>query len=151
MYVEVVDRSGTNSYLMDSGVLIERVWGTTNVGHSVIDSHLYDTGMTDFFIGSETNYWPIGHRTQISTAAFKAGKSYVDTGYYRVIRDYNTRMHDIVKPGSEWRWEPRDGRPILAGDSVKEWRDEANKLHFYVLEKQLNPGKFGDFLSYKIG
>ena len=150
-YVEVVDRSGTNSYLMDSGVLIERVWGTTNVGHAVIDSHLYDTGLTDFFVGGETYYWPIGHGTQIVTAAFKAGKSYVDTGYYKVIRDYDTPMHDIVKPGSEWRWEPKDGRQILAGDSVNEWRDDANKLHFYILEKQQHPGKFGNFLSYKIG
>ena len=150
-YVEVVDKSGTNSYLPDSGVLIERVWGTTNVGHSVIHSHLYDTAMTDFFVGGETYAWPIGHGTQLVHAAFKAGKSYVDTGYYSAIRNYSTSMHDIVKPGSEWRWEPRDDRPILAGDSVNEWRDEANKLHFYILEKQTHPGKFGNFLSYKVG
>jgi Fe-S cluster assembly ATPase SufC len=67
--VEVVDRSGTNSYLFDSGVLIERVWGTTNVGHSVIMSHLNDTGLTDFFVGGETYYWPAGHAQQITTGA----------------------------------------------------------------------------------
>jgi hypothetical protein len=151
MYVQVVDKTGTNSYLMDSGVLIERAWGTTNVGHSVIHSHLYDTGMTDFFVNGETFYWPAGHGTQLVHAAFKAGKSYVDTGYYRATRNYSTPMHDIVKPGSEWRWEPKNDRPILAGDSVNEWRDEANKLHFYILEKQSHPSKFGNFLSYKIG
>ena len=155
-YIAAIDRSGHNSYLPDTGVLIERVWNTSNVGHAVIHSHLYDNGLTDFVVKNEngeneTYNWPAGHAAQLVHAAFKVGKSYTDTGYYRTVRDYDTRMHDIVKRGSEWRWEPRDGRPILAGDSVNEWRDEANKLHFYILEKQYHPGKYGDFLSYKVG
>ena len=155
-YITAVDRSGHNSFLADDGVLIERAWNISNVGHSIIHAHLYDSGLTDFFVEDpktgekETYHWPIGHATQLAHAAFKAGKSYTDTGYYRAVRDYGTSRHDITNPGSEWRWEPKDGRPILAGDSVNEWRDEANKLHFYILEKQSHPGKYGDFLSYRV-
>jgi hypothetical protein len=103
--------------------------------------------MTDFILDGEVADYPIAHSTQLADAIFKAGKALTDTGYYREIRGAGD---SLVKPGSEWRWEPRNDRPIVAGDSVNEWRDEANKLNFYILEKHLNPVKYGEFLSYKV-
>ena len=147
MGIEVVQQTGWDRYNHDEGVLLTRAWNLTNAGWSVIDSHLYNIGMTDFFLNGEVAEYPIAHSTQLADAIFKAGKALTDTGYYREIRDAGD---NIIKPGSEWRWEPRNDRPIVAGDSVNEWRDEANKLNFYILEKHLNPAKYGDFLSYKV-
>jgi hypothetical protein len=154
MYVEVVGLSGTESFMPDSGVALWRVWAATNRGHSLVDSHLYDISLTDFMVpnpdtgGFVPNGIPIGHDIQATDALFKVGKSYTDTGYYRNVRNFSDA---ITKPGSEYRWEPRNGRPILAGDSVNEWEDPYNKLHFYVLDKQYHSARYGDFLSYKIG
>jgi len=157
MYVEVVGQTGTESFLPDSGVLLWRVWAATNRGHSVVDSHLYDISLADAMVpdpstgGRLQQTVPIAHAIQQSDALFKVGKSYTDTGYYRNIREDLTAASDVVaKPGSEYRWEPRDDRPILAGDSVNEWVDPWNMLHFYILDKQYNPAKYGDFLSYKV-
>ena len=148
MALEVVDQSGNDSFAHDNGVLLTRVFNLTNAGHSIIDSHLYDIAMTDYFQGYEPSIYTIGHATQLADGLFKVGKSMTDTGYYKAIRD---AADNIVKAGSEWRWEPRDGRPISGGDTVNEWRDEANKLHFYVLDKKEDPAKYGKLLSYKVG
>lgn len=148
MGVEVVQRTGYDSYNHDSGVMISRTGRFTNAGHALVDSHLYDIDMTDFYLGGEPNVYPTAHATQLADALFKVGKSYVDTGYYGAIRDAEG---NIIKAGSEWRWdEDRDGRPIVSGDSVNEWYDEYNGLHFYILEKHMNPGKYSDFLSYEV-
>jgi len=70
----------------------------------------------------------------------------------------------IIVPGSVRRWESQtvvgDGiigelgveyeRPIVGGDTVNEWRDEANRLHFYILGKQVHQGRYGEFLSYEV-
>lgn len=147
MSVEVVERTGNDSFTHDSGVMLMRIWNLTNAGFNLIDSHLYDISMTDYFLDGKPSGYPIGHATQLADALFKAGKSFTDTGYYADIKDTSGK---ITTPGSEWRWEPRNNRPIAGGDSVNEWRDEANKLHFYILSKQLHPAKYGDFLSYRV-
>jgi hypothetical protein len=58
----------------------------------------------------------------------------------------------MIKPGSIVKGEPRDGRGVVAGDTVNEFYDPYNKLHFYILDKHLTTGKAGrQFLSYQIG
>ena len=136
MGVEVVERTGYDSFSHDEGVILTRVWSNTNSGHSVVDSHLYDIDMTDFYVGGEPSAYPIGHATQLVDAAFKVGKSFTDTGYYA---------------GSEWKWEDQKDRAVVSGDSVNEWLDPYNGLHFYILQKNINEGKFSSFLSYQVG
>ena len=148
MALEVVDQTGNDSFCHDTGVLLSRVYNLTNAGHTIVDSHIYDIAMTDYYLGGEPSIYTIGHATQLADGLFKVGKSMTDTGYYKAIRD---AADNIVKAGSEWRWEARDGRSISGGDTVNEWRDEANKLHFYVLEKKEDPAKYGKLLSYKVG
>ena len=151
MAVEVVDQSGYDSFNHDSGVMLMRVWSAMNSGHSIVDSHLYDIGLTDYFYTAGDkevpNTYPMAHSTHLADALFKVGKSFTDTGYYKHIRD---AQGNIIVPGSEWQWEKRNGRDIVSGDSVNEWVDPDNNLHFYILNKNVNEGRYGDFLSYEV-
>jgi len=173
--VEVVDRSSYDSYTHDSGVLLSRVSSTSSGARDLIDSHLHDIDLVDYFINDEGKpsvrdgigiRFPVAHAAHQASALFKAGKSYVDTGYYGSIRNVaegNNRRNfpttftpghqdslgnngTVLIPGSVQRWEDRIQyandvayeRPIVAGDSVNEWRDEHNRLHFYILQKYMN-------------
>ncbi|MDR2713185.1 MAG: immune inhibitor A [Clostridiales bacterium] len=169
MFVEVVQRTGYDSFAPDDGVLLSRAG-------NVVDSHLYDIAMIDYM--QKDGFGPgvddyashtLGAMGQLYDAAFHVGKSFVDTGYYRSIYDpadphYTSEearyyagegnlswQKAMIKPGSIVQWEPQDGRPIASGDTVNEWHDPYNKLSFYILEKHMNPGKYGEFLSYKVG
>jgi hypothetical protein len=179
MGVEVIGRVGHTSFAHDSGVLFTRVSSLSTGARDIIDSHLYDIDMVDFFendinpnvrVGNWTRY-VVAHASQQADILFKAGKSYTDTGYYGSIRDvapgnnirsfptaFTAGFQDglggngrVIVPGSVKKNEPRLNRPIVSGDTVNEWRDEANKLHFYILQKNVNPGKYGNFLSYVVG
>jgi uncharacterized repeat protein (TIGR02543 family) len=79
----------------------------------------------------------MGNQAQLFDGAFKAGVSQTDSGYYK---------------HGEYKWDPRpaDKTPI-SGNTVNEFFDSANRLHFYILDKHMNPGKYGEFLSYSIG
>jgi|GEM_PF-899798 len=167
MTVEVVQRTGYDSFTPDDGVIIARNGGSPFT--HIIDSHLYDIAMIDYELNGEYTPYPMAHATQLFDAAFHAGKSFVDSGYYAseynpLDPNYNQErpiyydsnynrvwVKDMIKPGSIFQWEPRNGREIVSGNTVNEFVDEANKLHFYVLEKHLNPAEYGEFLSYKIG
>jgi len=173
MAVEVVQRTGYDSFAPDDGVLISR-------NNQIVDSHLYDIAMIDYIVPNgitvggvvRDDYvsYTVGHAQQLYDAAFKAGISYTDTGYYRSIYDpaglrYNneearyytsessgmTWQKEMLKPGSIHQWEEQDGRPIASGDTVNEFRDSANRLHFYILAKNTHDGKYGEFISYTIG
>ncbi|MCL1873255.1 MAG: S-layer homology domain-containing protein [Clostridiales bacterium] len=154
--VEVVDRNGYDSFNHDHGVLLSRVHTNTgNPYQAIIDSHLGDIAMIDFELNGEFAPYPLAHTTQLADAAFHAGVSFVDTGYYAT--EYGTKVGnnpadwEVIKPGSIVQWEPRDGRAIVSGNTVNEFYDEANKLHFYILDKHLTPGKAGrEFLSYSV-
>jgi M6 family metalloprotease-like protein len=186
MGIEVVDQSGYDSFAPDHGVLLSRIANeSTGTGQSytwnVIDSHLYDIALVDYMTeglnGTEDDYvaYALGSRAQLFDGAFHAGKSFTDTGYYSSIYDpadpryneatprkLNTSTYDLewkkamLKPGSIQRWEPQNGRPITSGDSINEWHDTANNLHFYILAKNYHDGRVIDgetqqFLSYTIG
>ncbi|MCL1873797.1 MAG: immune inhibitor A, partial [Clostridiales bacterium] len=188
MGVEVVDMNGYDSFAPDHGVILTRHANEssgTGSGYTwnVIDSHLYDISMNDYMVpgqnGAEDDYvaHALGSPYQLWDAAFHVGKSFVDTGYYKseydpadshyneaTARKLNTSTYDLewkknqLKPGSIQRWEPRNGREIASGDTVNEWHDPYNDLHFYILAKTSHdgrtlPGKTEpeQFLSYTIG
>jgi hypothetical protein len=157
--------------------------GGTSPSHQVIDSHLYDIAMIDYTLGDKIEdyaTYPIAHATQLADATFKAGVSYTDTGYYAnkykrepdgkpVIkpRPSNADLSaanwplspvswDIEKTGSIVRWEDRDGRAIVSGDTVNEYYDALNKLHIYILQKNMIDGRkvngvTQQILSYQVG
>jgi len=189
MSVEVVEQTGYDSYAADYGVMLQRASSITTTSNSrtIVEAHAYDIDLVDYFINDEGKpsvregdwyRFPVCHAAQQLDALFKAGKSYIDTGYYGSIREINNNSnvrqlatsfsaghHDsmgangkVLVPGSVKRGEDRyveiDGvmyeRPITAGDSVNEWLDEANGLHFYILDKFVNEGKYGTFLSYQV-
>jgi hypothetical protein len=125
--------------------------------------------MIDYELGGEYTPYPLAHAAQLFDASFHAGKSFVDTGYYKSKYDptdpnysqatpiyYDSSFNRIwtkrmLQVGSIVQWEPRNGRDIVSGDTVNEFLDPANKLHFYILDKHMNPAKNGEFLSYQIG
>jgi len=151
MGIEVVQRTGYDSYLHDNGVLISRIGGDNVPGGgsliALVSSHLYDLDMVDYYLNGNPVYYPIGHATQQAAATFKVGKSFTDTGYYASLKDQNG---DILIPGSEWGGEAGNGREVVAGDTVNEWVDPYNKLHFYILQKHMNNAKYGEFMSYEV-
>ncbi|MDR2713103.1 MAG: dockerin type I domain-containing protein, partial [Clostridiales bacterium] len=187
MGVEVVDSVGYDSFAPDHGVILSRIAnesiGTGNGSSwNVIDSHLFDISLIDYVVpgldGEEDDYvaYTLGHHNQLWDATFHVGKSFTDTGYYKSIYDpadpnysqntarfYNSSFNlqwkkAMLKTGSILRWEDPDGREIASGDSVNEFYDSYNKLHFYVLAKNSHdgrtiPGKTEpeQFLSYQIG
>ncbi|MCL1975609.1 MAG: hypothetical protein FWG61_05560, partial [Firmicutes bacterium] len=120
--------------------------------------------------------YTVGHAAQLWDSAFHAGKSFTDTGYYQTIyggKDFGTLtstisaqegpryftsessgltwQKGIIKPGSIFQWEEQDGREIVSGDTINEFHDTRNDLHFYILAKNTHEGKYGDFISYTVG
>jgi len=141
---EVVERTGYDSYAPDDGVLISRL--TSGSGsYQVIDSHLDDRiqTLTDYYLNGAPVGYPIAHQVHLMDGAFKAGKSFTDTGYY-VGGEYrgDTRGIAGVEPAAS---------EIISGNTVNEYYDAANKLHYYILARHDNPGKVSAFLSYSIG
>ena len=136
MGIEVVDRTGYDSFNADHGVLLSRlVSGTNAQNRMLIDSHLYDIELVDHIFNGEPVFYTIGHGDQLNDALFHAGISTTDTGYYK---------------GSLNQWEPRNDREIVSGNTVNEFYDHYNGIHVYILEKQLHPAKYGEFLSYEV-
>jgi len=134
--MEVVERTSYDTYNHDHGVLLSRVHVTTgNPYQAIIDSHLYDIDLVDYFLNGEPNYYPLAHASQLADATFHAGTSFTDTGYYR---------------GGEYKGDKRISAEVVSGNTVNEFYDPYNKLHFYILEKNLNPFGDNEFLSYQV-
>ena len=142
---EVVEQAGYDSFSNDTGVLISRLGdgssSTAGQRRALIDSHLYDINMVDYVVNGEPQKYVIGHSAQLMDGLFHVGKSFVDTGYYE---------------GSIRQWEPQNDRPIVSGDSINEFYDHYNGLHFYILDKAVNNGRIinGEqqtFVSYTVG
>ncbi|MCL2151690.1 MAG: immune inhibitor A [Oscillospiraceae bacterium] len=179
MGIEVVQRTGYDSFAPDDGVMITR-------NNRVVDSHNYDIALVDytvkdgFGIGWDDHVsYTVGHAAQLWDSAFHVGKSFTDTGYYRTIYsdnaadDFGTRttaitnqqgpryyasessgvtwQRGIVERGSIMQWEEQGDREIASGDTINEWHDTRNDLHFYILAKNMHEGPYGDFLSYTVG
>ncbi|MCL1975554.1 MAG: immune inhibitor A, partial [Firmicutes bacterium] len=176
MFVEVVQRTGYDSFAPDDGVIISR-------NDCVVDSHPYDIALIEYVqkdgfgpgIDDAASY-TVGHTAQLYDAAFHAGTSFTDTGYYRSEYDpadphYASEdpryyagegnfswQKNMLKTGSVQQWEENDNnREIASGETVNEFYDPGNKLHFYILGKTSHDGRKLDdqkqleFISYSVG
>lgn len=135
--LEVVDRSGYDSFACDSGVLLSKYKTAETAPHTwVIDSHPEEMAITDY-ISPEGNRKRIsqGDMLQLADATFHAGISSVDTGYYA---------------GGMFKGDKTESEEIISGDTVNEYFDPWNGLHFYILDKITTPGAYGDILTYKV-
>ncbi|MDR2711979.1 MAG: hypothetical protein LBB91_02560 [Clostridiales bacterium] len=144
MSIEVVERTGYDSYSPDDGVLISRL--TSGSGsYQVVDSHLDNRiqTLTDYYLNGDPVGYPIAHQVHLMDATFKAGKSFTDTGYY-VGGEYKGDTRGIAG-------EIPEKSEIISGNTVNEYHDTANKLHYYILARNDNPGKVSTFLSYSVG
>ena len=120
--IEVVDRSGYDSFASDNGVLISKFKTAERAPHTwVIDAHPEEMKVVDYIspAGNEV-MMSQGDMLQLADAAFHAGVSEIDHPYG------------------------------FSGDVVNEYVDEWNGLHFYILDKHVNPGAYGDVLSYTV-
>ena len=144
MSFEVVERTGYDSYAPDDGVIISRLT-SGNGNYQVVDSHLDNRiqTLTDYYLNGVPVGYPIAHQVHLMDATFKAGKSFTDTGYY-VGGEYKGDTRGIAGV------EPTKAE-IVSGNTVNEYIDAANRLHYYILARHDNPGKVSTFLSYSIG
>jgi len=164
--VEVIQQTGYDSAQADHGVIITKNRETLSESAPytwVMNSHPGGLDVVDFYTPVGPNGEPSvpqGLRNncnnQLNAALFHAGKSFVDTGYY--ANTYSRKTGNgpddwiINKPGSLVYGEERDGRDIIAGNTVNEYIDTYNRLHFYILDKFSSPGPYGDeILSYQVG
>jgi hypothetical protein len=86
----------------------------------MVDAHPEDIGLTDYVLNGEEVPFTLGHQMQLADALFHAGISETENQYG------------------------------VSGNTVNEWEDTANKLHFYILKNNMTPSKYGEFLSYEI-
>jgi len=153
--VEVIDRTGSESFNPDHGVIISRASHTNAMqapnggggtvlnapGSYIVDSHPGNNGMVQFWEADGSPYMMLcDHHGQIATAAFHAGL-HNDPTYYREING----VEDPYK-----RFRPEDERPGYGGDTVNEWVDEYNNFHFYILNRYNHEGTYGEFISYDV-
>jgi len=153
--VEVIERSGHDSFNPDHGVVISRASHTNAMrapngtggtvlnapGSMIVDAHPGNNDMVQFWNADGTPYMmECDHHAQISTAAFHAGLHNNPT-YYRDVNGQDDPFR---------RFLPDDPRPGYAGSTVNEWVDEYNNFHFYILNRINHDGVKGQFKSYEV-
>ncbi|MDR2711543.1 MAG: hypothetical protein LBB91_00325, partial [Clostridiales bacterium] len=138
--LEVMDKTGYDSFLPDHGVMIAKIANITAnragpISTYIQDSHPDPLNLVDFTAADGTiNMLSDGDQLQLASSLFHAGV-HNDPNYYR---DHSEK------------WLATDERTGVHGNVVNEYIDPYNKLHFYILDKIENPGKYGEFLSYQI-
>ena len=134
--VEVMDRTGYDSFISDHGVMIAK---TANSGPTTIfiqDAHPTPLDLIDFVKpNGEVAMISDGDQLQLASSLYHAGVH------------NNPEYFKEKYPG---KFRPDDTRTGLHGNVNNEYVDTFNKLHFYVVDKIVNEGKYGNFLSYDI-
>ena len=110
--LEVVDRMGFDSFTPDSGVIIAKNKAVQQEGSScgyncfnwVIDANPQDIGIVDYFKPTVPGEWATGGEPVMAT-----------------IADHRQLNDALFKAGTN-------------SGSKDEWVDEANRLHFYVVD-----------------
>ena len=143
--VEVVDRTGYDSFMHDHGVFINRIThtnapragGMENPASFIVDSYPRPLDIVQFIEADGSYYMKADcHYVNMVTTTFHAGVH--NNPYY--LRE--------VSPES---FRADDPRPGVAGRTVNEWVDVHNEFHFYILARNNNRGPYGTFLSYEVG
>ena len=156
--MEVIDQVGYDCHQSDHGVMIckNRETLSESVPYAwLINAHPGGLDTVDFY----TPVGPNGEPSQpkpfrnndsnhLSAALFHAGKSVTPNNYgvEAVRTGQGNDDYSIVLDGG--------GKPIpksIADNTVNEYIDTYNNLHFYILDKIYSPGPYGDdILSYQV-
>jgi hypothetical protein len=143
--VEVVDRTGYDSFMHDHGVFINRIThtnaprsgGMENPASFIVDAHPGPLDIVQFVEADGSYYMKADcHYVNMVTATFHAGLH--NNPYY-------------LRYEFEEAFRADDPRPGVAGQTVNEWVDVHNEFHFYILARNDNRGPYGTFLSYEVG
>ena len=149
--IEVVDRTGYDSFMNDHGVLILKN-ASRKVNYQpnqfIIDAHPGPLDIVDFLRPSgDPAPMTNGDQLQLVAALFHAG-IHNDPDYADVFS--GNAMYGSIFARSDYATLAEPIITKAAGNTVNEYADESNKLHFYILDKYTNPAKNGDYLSYQI-
>ncbi|MCL1873253.1 MAG: CocE/NonD family hydrolase [Clostridiales bacterium] len=149
--IEVVDRTGYDSFTNDHGVLILKN-ASRKVNYQpnqfIVDAHPGPLGIVDFVRPSgDPAAMTNGDQLQLVAALFHAGV-HNDPDYADVFT--GNAMYGPIFADSDYATLAEPIITKAAGNTVNEYVDESNKLHFYILEKITNPAKNGEYLSYQI-
>jgi len=142
--IEVVDRTGYDSFMHDHGVFINRITHTNaprsgtmeNPASFIVDAHPGPLDIVQFIEADGSYYMKADcHYINMVTATFHAG------------------LHNnpnFLREEFPDKFRADDPRPGIAGQTVNEWVDEHNEFHFYILQRNDNQGRYGTFLSYEV-
>ncbi|MDR0795316.1 MAG: InlB B-repeat-containing protein [Tannerella sp.] len=134
--IEVLDRTGYDSFINDHGVMIAKTADSGSTTIFVQDAHPTPLDLIDFVKpDGEVVMISDGDQLQLASALFHAG------------------VHDnpaYFKETYPSKFPSGDSRTGLHGNVANEYVDAFNELHFYVLDKIIHKGKYGDYLSYRI-
>jgi len=135
-HIEVVERTGYDSFTPDHGVMITKTAPSGSITNFVQDAHPTPLDIVDFTrANGEIAMVSDGDQYQLASALFHAG-----------VHDNPTYYREQYPE----KFTKGDTRPGVHGDVVNEYIDPFNKLHFYILDKIVNEGKYGEFLSYQV-
>ena len=134
--IEVMDRTGYDSFINDHGVMIAKTADSGPTTIFIQDAHPTPLDLIDFVKpNGEIVMISDGDQLQLATALFHAGVHH-DPTYFK-----NEHFE---------KFAPQDSRTGVHGNVVNEYIDPYNELHFYILDKKIHGGKYGDFLSYTV-
>jgi len=166
--IEVVQRSGYDSFAPDHGVVINRIQhlnsrsnlgarsmsagGMSNPATFVIDANPGSSGLVSFW-NADGSPWMLSdcNFMQMAASAFRAG---VHNNPYMYRTEHpllsTARWGADIEAALDPKWLPDDNRPGVWGATVNEWADVHNNFHFYILQRNNNAGQYGTFLSYDV-
>jgi len=142
--VEVVDRTGYDSFMHDHGVFINRIThtnapragGMENPASFIVDANPGPLDIVQFIEADGSYYMKADcHYVNMVAATFHAG--------------VHNNPHFLREEFPD-QFRADDPRPGVAGHTVNEWVDTHNEFHFYILARNDNQGRYGTFLSYDV-
>ena len=134
--IEVMDRTGYDSFISDHGVMIAKTASSGSTTIFIQDAHPTPLDLIDFIRpNGDVAMISDGDQLQLASSLFHAG-----------LHNNPTYFKDRFPE----KFASGDKRKGLHGNVVNEYIDSFNELHFYVLDKIGNEGKYGDYLSYQI-
>ena len=162
--IEVVDQIGYDSFCFDHGVLLAKnVAGIAkeqnyHANSFVVDAHPGALGVIDFTRpnGARAEMTD-GDQHQLAAALFHAG---IDHNPEYGNTFVGNKAHGTIFDDHAYATLATPEVTKVAGNTVNEWVDEYNGLHFYIIEKHYNDSKgvkvtaeatVGKYASYTVG
>ncbi|MCL1816692.1 MAG: hypothetical protein FWG43_03710 [Clostridiales bacterium] len=157
--MEVVQQMGYDSAQSDSGVLLtkNRAYGTATTAPLswVVNAHPGGLDTIDYWTPTGPNNEPAipkplknNNPNHLAAALFHAGTSVTPNEYgFECVRtsQRNTGYSVVVNEDGSVNSKS------IADNTVNEYYDQYNGLHFYILDKKFSPGPYGgEILSYDV-